>query len=237
MVEHSPCKKSYPGKAGTARTIAMDSNSDECWSQITSWIEECGRDHFLCGSQTGFMAMPITSSQTLPRRVVDIGDEEDNSGIRLFESNFSTGLYLALSHAWGNHLPIKTTMDTIKRWKKNIPWNDLSKTFQDAIHITGKLGVRYLWIDTLCIIQDDKRDWEIEAANMAKIYQDALIVISATLSTDGTGGCFSERQTSTEITAVNGDGTKTRVFARARLPLKHSGRVKHLAHIGTRMRV
>lgn len=162
--------------------------------------------------------MPITSSVTLPRRVVDIGDEEDNSGIRLFEANSSPGVYLALSHAWGNHLPIKTTTDTIKRWKKNIPWNNLSKTFQDAVRTTRKLGARYLWIDTLCIIQDDKRDWEFEAANMAKIYQDALIVISATLSAAGTGGCFSERQTSVEIAAVNSDGTKTRVFARTRLP-------------------
>ncbi|KAH7333111.1 heterokaryon incompatibility protein-domain-containing protein [Rhexocercosporidium sp. MPI-PUGE-AT-0058] len=218
MDYHSPRKGSSPIDAGLARTIAIDSTSEECWAQITTWIQECGRDHFLCGSQTSFMAMPITSSHTLPRRVVDIGEEGDNSNIRLFESNFSSGVYLALSHAWGNHLPIKTTTKTIKRWKKNIPWTNLSKTFKDAVLITRKLGVRYLWIDTLCIIQDDKRDWEIEAANMAKIYQDALLVLSATLSADGTGGCFSQRTTSTDITAVNSDGTETKVFVRERLP-------------------
>ncbi|KAG4441992.1 hypothetical protein IFR05_002518 [Cadophora sp. M221] len=218
MDEHSPRKESYPRKAGLSHTTAIDSNSEECWEQISSWIDDCGKNHFLCGSQTAFMAMPITSSYSLPRRVVDIGEEGDNSKIRLIESNSSGGVYLALSHAWGNHLPIKTITKTIKCWKKNMPWTNLSKTFQDAVSITRTLGVRHLWIDTLCIIQDNIRDWEIEAANMAKIYQDALIVISATLSTDGTGGCFSERLTSTEIKTVNDDRIETRVCVRERLP-------------------
>lgn len=88
-----PSQSSYPTKARPARTIAIESNSDECKAQISTWIDECGKNHILCGSQTAFMAMPITSSHSLSRRVVDIGEEEDNPKIQLFESNFSDGVY------------------------------------------------------------------------------------------------------------------------------------------------
>jgi hypothetical protein len=220
MIEHSPRKKGSAHKAGKARIVGLNSNSDTCWSQIWSWIEECGRDHFLCGSQNTFMAMPITSSRTLPKRVLDIGNGDTlEPTVQLSESNFSEGVYIALSHAWGARLPIKTTKTNLEQFKKGIPWNDFSETFQDAIHITRKLGVRYLWINALYIIQDDKSDWEREAANMAVIYRDAILVISATLSMDSSGGCFSDRRTSIKAGVLqNNDGTTTKVFARTRLP-------------------
>lgn len=230
MSEHSPRQKSYPSKARKAKKVPVDSDSEDCWSQIVSWAEECGRDHFLCGSQTGFIAMPITSSRMLPRRVLYVGNAKDYSDIRLFESDFCDGVYLALSHAWGNHLTIKTTTTNLDQWKKNIPWKELSKTFQDAICITRKIGVCYLWVDALCIIQDDKNDWEAEAANMAKIYRDALIVISATLSADGSGGCFSNRQTSREVGVLqDDDGTETKVFARLKLPHEPFGQTHQVS--------
>jgi hypothetical protein len=68
-----------------------------------------------------------------------------------------------------------------------------SKTFQDAVIVTRHLGFRYLWIDSLCIIQDDKQDWEREVARMALVYKGSQLTIAATSSKDGSEGCFGKR--------------------------------------------
>lgn len=66
----------------------------------------------------------------------------------------------------------------------------LSQTFRDAITITRQLNIRYLWIDSLCIIQDDLRDWEFESANMSSIYRSSILTIAAAATVDSVGGCF-----------------------------------------------
>ncbi|KIM94483.1 hypothetical protein OIDMADRAFT_82724, partial [Oidiodendron maius Zn] len=66
----------------------------------------------------------------------------------------------------------------------------LTKTFQHAVQITRALKVRYLWIDSLCIVQDDDGEWESQSANMGLVYANAKCVISASASRDSNGGCF-----------------------------------------------
>jgi hypothetical protein len=67
--------------------------------------------------------------------------------------------YLALSHCWGKDgVPLKTTKETVGKFEQSIPFEDLPRTFREAVIITRKLNVRYLWIDSLCIIQDDSAD-------------------------------------------------------------------------------
>jgi hypothetical protein len=86
-----------------------------------------------------------------------------------------------------------STRETINIWKRKIPWDELPKTFRDAIIISRNLGIEYMWIDSLCIVQDDPRDWELEAAKMGEIYSNAFLVIAASSSVDGDSGCFLER--------------------------------------------
>lgn len=84
-------------------------------------------------------------------------------------------------------------MATKASWAKltvNIFLSDLPPLFQDAIIITRQLGLRYLWIDSLCIIQDSLRDWETEAAKMASIYQNSYVTISATDASNGSAKCL-----------------------------------------------
>jgi hypothetical protein len=69
----------------------------------------------------------------------------------------------------------------------------LSQTFQDAIMITRRLGIKYLWIDSLCILQDSKSDWEVESAKMGQYYASSWLTIGAGLLGDGTQGCFGNR--------------------------------------------
>ena len=118
----------------------------------------------------------------------------------LYESNGELGDYATLSHCWGQKQVITTTKATFKLRKRGIAWNELSKTFQDALVITEKLGLRYLWIDSLCIIQDDLWDWEIESKKMAEIYKGSMLTIAAAKARNGEDGCFANGRESKKIT-------------------------------------
>jgi hypothetical protein len=69
----------------------------------------------------------------------------------------------------------------------------MPKTFQDAVLFVRQHGVRYLWIDSLCIIQDSPEDWAFESARMGDVYKHAICNIAATAAADGSVGCFFER--------------------------------------------
>lgn len=113
-------------------------------------------------------------------------------------------------------------MATKSTWGKlavNIPFSDLPPLFQDAVIITRQLGLRYLWIDSLCIIQDSLRDWETEATKMASIYQNSYVTISATNSKNASAKCLSDRQKPVKIPYEN--TMKREVALRARLYSNH----------------
>jgi hypothetical protein len=74
-----------------------------------------------------------------------------------------------------------------------IPWDEAPKTLREAMDFTRELGVSYIWIDALCIVQNDAKDWEVEAAKMKTIYEQALLTLSATSSPDVEVGCFLPR--------------------------------------------
>ncbi|KAH8683333.1 heterokaryon incompatibility protein-domain-containing protein, partial [Tricladium varicosporioides] len=77
--------------------------------------------------------------------------------------------------------------------------SSLPKTFEDAVVITRFLGIRYLWIDALCILQDCEDDWRVQAANMAQVYKNSFLTISAVDSEDSRGGCFLPRPPMTRL--------------------------------------
>jgi hypothetical protein len=76
---------------------------------------------------------------------------------------------------------------------RGIPVQSMPQTFKDAVKITRKFGIRYLWIDALCILQDSKSDWEVQATEMAAIYRNSVFTIAADNATDSSGGCFANR--------------------------------------------
>ncbi|KAK2029232.1 HET-domain-containing protein, partial [Colletotrichum zoysiae] len=87
--------------------------------------------------------------------------------------------YVALSHCWGGPIPSSTVLADLEARKVELPLEPLPRNFQDAIAVTRALGIRYLWIDSLCIIQDSQADWLAEAGKMASVYAGATVVISA----------------------------------------------------------
>jgi hypothetical protein len=77
--------------------------------------------------------------------------------------------------------------------QQQLPRDMLTKTFKDAMDITKRLGLKYIWIDSLCIIQDDEDDWLRESALMSDVYGSSYLTIAATSAIDGYVGCFRER--------------------------------------------
>ncbi|KAH6711612.1 heterokaryon incompatibility protein-domain-containing protein [Leptodontidium sp. MPI-SDFR-AT-0119] len=139
-----------------------------------------------CNSQKGAQ---------LPSRVLDIKPKVDKSVVLVDTRNSvcETNQYMTLSHCWGKHQFIQTAKASLETRMKRIEWDSLPKTFQDSVDIAQAFGVRYLWIDALCIIQDDGHDWKQESARMASIYSDSYLNIAATGAADGRGDCLSPR--------------------------------------------
>lgn len=141
-------------------------------------------------------ACPSSKPPALPMRVVQISADSDGMHCKLhLSSENECHEYLALSHCWGdpNKIP-KTERASVKRHQEEIPVHFLSRTFLDAMRVTAELGYRFIWIDALCILQDDHDDWEREAAKMAAIYGNASLTIAAASSSDGSGGCLYDRR-------------------------------------------
>lgn len=157
---------------------------------ITGWLHECIHFHQNC--QGPGDAHPGKVLRKLPARVLDVGPSKGSCDELQLTEDFR-GPYVALSHCWGTTRHLVTEKKTIESHKKGIPLQKLPKTFQDAVILTKNIGLRYLWIDSLCIIQDDIKDWKNEAAKMADVYQNAYCTIAATGSKSDQQGIFIQR--------------------------------------------
>lgn len=155
---------------------------------MREWVRSCDTSHTSCRSEP----------RPLPTRVIDVGLGGQTEP-RLLVTRGAVGRYMTLSHCWGLHPVICTTSETIEDHIQSLPMSALPKTFQDAVIITRALGVQYLWIDSLCIIQDSKEDWELESVRMGTIYASSYLTIAASASKDSTGGCFITRDTSNHV--------------------------------------
>lgn len=162
------------------RHLSRDTSSDVAFKLAKSWLDNCCITHKECANP---------QSRILPKRVIFVGSNNSDVYLREVEGD-QIGRYACLSHCWGNIQPLKTTSQSIVAHQITIPWDDLPKTFQDAIVFCRSLGVTYIWIDSLCIVQDDDDDWASESAKMGLIYAGAIFTIAAMASKDGNGGCF-----------------------------------------------
>src|SRR5438034_5559565 len=106
----------------------------------------------------------------LPTRVLDLS-AVSLGVVKLVETGGMRGTYACLSHCWGPTQFITTTPANLGAHLHMLPFSALPQTFKDVMTFTSALGIRYLWIDSLCIIQGDVKDWEKESAKMRSIYQ------------------------------------------------------------------
>jgi hypothetical protein len=111
---------------------------------------------------------------------------EDSDTIKSYE-------YVTLSHCWGSIQPICLTKETEGTLRAGINSQDLPKTFRDAVSICLHLNFRYIWIDSLCIFQDNLQDWGMESALMRSVYKNASLNIAASGAANSSVGLSFER--------------------------------------------
>ena len=177
--------------------------SVESFTSASNWIGDCVKHHD-CSTRL-MLKEQDNGMQLWPSRLVDVNAfDAPCEDLKLVDNNGSLEKYITLSYCWGHSRTFKTTSRSIRLRRARITYDTLPKTFQDAVQITRRLGVRYLWIDALCIMQDDRRDWERESTKMGAIYSMAFLTIAANSSSDCNGGCFNEKSTSQDEAFENG---------------------------------
>ncbi|KAF2787744.1 HET-domain-containing protein [Melanomma pulvis-pyrius CBS 109.77] len=169
---------------------------------IREWIRRCDQSHSCVPRNTTF----------LPTRVLDVGDEHSSS-VRLTcidREHTVSGKYLALSHRWGSpttNTLFRTLKSNLATFKKAIEVAHLPKTFQQAVKISRKMNIQYLWIDSLCIVQDDAEDWDRESERMEQVFSSAYATIAATCASGTHDGFLKKRPERQSVKMAKGDSS------------------------------
>ena len=147
-------------------------HSPEAFAFIERCRDICKREHIDCRCED--------TERSLPPRLIRI----DEHRLVLVDSVVlpKDSRYVALSYCWGKGMSLCTTKRTIASFRKGIALEDLPPVLSDAAEVTRKLGEKYIWIDRLCIQQDNALDWQENASIMARIFEQAELTIGAVSS-------------------------------------------------------
>lgn len=156
---------------------------------IQEWMRDCCANHSECNFLNGANRFP-----RLPTRVIDL-EKVETGEIKLWEPGTFHGQYIALSHRWGSTTEsvTKTTKANLDSRLRGFPVTDLPQTFLDAVEVTRSLRIKYLWIDSLCIVQDDEDDWNTESDKMGELYFNSFVTIAATRADNSMHGFLGPR--------------------------------------------
>jgi hypothetical protein len=153
----------------TARPYQADLCGQSAKQQIEKWVREC-KGHKYCGAV--WQAVP------LPKRVIEVSPQGNTTHPRLLESRGRSGTYATLSYCWGTQ-PFVTLKRSNHKEFEQIDMDTLPPTVRDAIAITRKLSIPYLWVDALCIEQDSEADKLDQIGRMGDIYASSAVTIVA----------------------------------------------------------
>jgi hypothetical protein len=188
-------------------------SSKKSFGIARSWINNCLKYHPQC-----FQSFLKSDSSDQPRRLIELHSASDHgpyNSIRLIELSGTSRYpkYIALSYCWGysSRKSYTTTKGNVRLHMNQIPYAKLPATLKDAVLICKKLGMKYLWIDALCIIQDCAIDIGNEVAKMAMIYHKAWLTVSVDISEASTEGCFNDGRKRNLLTLEDGVGFKAEI--------------------------
>ncbi|ETS76327.1 hypothetical protein PFICI_11714 [Pestalotiopsis fici W106-1] len=152
--------------------LSRSLQDSQCFDKIRKWLRVCETTHKhpKCRQR---------AESPLPRRVITIQPTDEPPKLCLYETDGATEKYIALSHCWGGFKGCQSTTSNYTDRIKGIEFASLPRTFREAVIFALEIGVFNIWIDSLCIVQDDKDDWERESAKMADIYSNAYLVLAA----------------------------------------------------------
>ncbi|KAJ8060715.1 hypothetical protein OCU04_011020 [Sclerotinia nivalis] len=152
--------------------FVLDGNlaSETNFDIARGWMNTCILEH-------SKSKCPSFEDKLLPSRVISVGAKDTDPFLIL--TNGVKGKYIALSHCWGGQIDTSLTTSNLQSLQNKIKMSNLPANFRDAVLITRALRIEFLWIDSLCIIQDSKYDWEVESKNMGDVYRNCVLTIAA----------------------------------------------------------
>lgn len=150
------------------------------------WFTSCLDKHATCRNH---------QSNFRPTRLLEIGSEEA-ARVIITQRQQTSSPYATLSHCWGKTIPLKLLRDNYSQLCSNILIKKLPTSYQEAIRVCRRFGFSFLWIDSLCIIQDSDEDWQSEAATMKDVYENSILNTAAAAATESYESSFSARDPS-----------------------------------------
>ena len=168
----------------------------ECLNRIKGWMDHCLWNHTQCNT-------PISPTQNnrshLPARLISV---DRTAQVRLVETDDAKALptfrYATISHRWHQNASLKLTVSSLNDMREAITPSSLLPVFRDAIELCQFLNIPFLWIDQLCILQDDAVELPFEVSQMGSVYENACLNIGAIASAepdaDPEDGLFFDRQ-------------------------------------------
>lgn len=173
------------------RPLNSDPGSQETFETIRSWAQHCWTKHPQCVEARKKRLALIEASRSIPTRLVEVGPIGGGNVVLrdiLPSINQDTDIsdqhtYAALSYCWGDKNDnVRTLKGNLDEFRYGITLANLPNTIQEAIYVARAIGLPYIWIDALCIIQDDEEDKKRELPKMAAIYAGAMVVLSAAVA-------------------------------------------------------
>ncbi|TVY39500.1 putative ankyrin repeat protein [Lachnellula occidentalis] len=170
----------------SGRLIAPRPSEQSCFDLIKSWLDDCAKNHSQC----------IMEPSTLPTRIIDVGPPDGSKEPFLYLSKpGEVGNYLYLSAKRGGNLDAGClVMSNMQDLYRAIPLLSLPRTFEDAVLITRRLGIQYLWTDAYCILQDFRDDWVFESTKIGQYLRNSTFSLIAASATGPHHGIFEKRQ-------------------------------------------
>ncbi|KAL1601512.1 hypothetical protein SLS60_006427 [Paraconiothyrium brasiliense] len=168
------------------RSFGNHTFSEEAQQTIKSWINECDSNHPNCAGRAdrGF----------IPTRLLDLNQHEDRVVLVDSRATNIRNQYTTLSYCWGRSRNLTLLAENIDQFMhEGVAISSLALTIQDAIKATRMLGVQYIWVDALCILQGSAGDFQFEVSLMLQVYRSSFVNLAASDSTDARDGIFRDR--------------------------------------------
>ncbi|KAH8204060.1 hypothetical protein TruAng_001742 [Truncatella angustata] len=168
------------------KMIENDPKSAVSTKAVSNWLQNCLENHDSCNR--------FPESQNKPKRLIYVGDESRDPFLVDAENINKRIKWLSLSYCWGGEPLVKLTKNTMNMLRSGVPLAEFDHTIRDAIIVTRALGIPYIWIDSLCIIQDSGgADWNEQASKMNEIYGESTVTLVAASSDTVQKGFLKER--------------------------------------------
>ncbi|KAK2697757.1 hypothetical protein QWA68_002721 [Fusarium oxysporum] len=172
------------------RLLDTETGSDGHIQMLSSWLQQCQENHEECRTSFSGSRLLNPEATDLPNRCIEVSLDSDGARVlTLKETGGCRGKYITLTHRWiqPDTANASTLQSNYSERLRGEGLEYLPSHFEDAFYLALKMGIPFVWIDSLCIIQDSEQDWIVEAARMATYYQNSFFTVAGFGVTRETG--------------------------------------------------